>query len=132
MKKMIPQISFSVLLLSVLIYGVGRWAVHNPLSDDTGDWFLWTGGVSALALLFSKVRGVPFNIRKCLNAGTACAIIFLAGFGAWGLFSSAGQKQFPEMAGLFPFYALLLAGILLLLLVIVNLVWRRSLGRRNA
>ena len=130
MKKVIPQISFSVLLLSALIYGIGRWAVHNPISDDTADWFLWSGGISALVLLFSKVGGVPFNIRTCINAGTTCAIIFLAGFGAWGLFSSAGQKQFPEMAGLFPFYAVLLAGMLLLLLVIVNLVWRRRLNHR--
>ncbi len=126
MQKIVPQISFSVLVLSVLIYAIGRWAVQNPLSDDTADWFLWSGGISALVLLFSKTRGVPLNIRKCINAGTASAIIFLAAFGAWGLFSSKGKNQFPEMAGLFPYYALLLAGILLVLLAIINLLWRRK------
>jgi hypothetical protein len=126
MKNVIPQISFSVLLLSVLIYVVGRWLVRNPISDDAGDWFLWSGGISALFLLFSKTGGVPLNIRKCINAGTASIIVFLGAFGGWGLFSTEGQKQFPEMAGLFPYYALILAGILFLLLVIVNLVWRRK------
>jgi hypothetical protein len=130
MKKVIPQISFGVLLLSTLIYGVGRWALQNPITDDTADWFLWSGGISTLVLLVSKIGGVAISIRKCINAGIACAIIFFSAFGVWGLFSAAGQKQFPEMAGLFPFYALLLAGVLLLLLVIVNLVWRRRLKPR--
>jgi hypothetical protein len=125
-KKIIPQISFSVLLLSVLIYGVGRWVVQDPMSDDTGDWFLWSGGIAALVLLCFMTKGVPVNIRRSINIGTATTIIFLVAFGAWGLLSIEGQEQFPEMAGLFPFYVLILSGILLLSLVIANLIWRRS------
>lgn len=125
MRKIIPQISFSVLLLSALLYVAGRWAIQNPISDDVGDWFLWSGGISALALLFSTIRGLPLSFRNGINMGAFSTIIFLTAFGLWGLFSAEGQKQFPEMAGLFPFYALLLAGVLLLLVVIVNPIWRR-------
>ena len=129
MRKIIPQISLGVLLLSVLIYVAGRWAIRNPISDDVGDWFLWSGGISALALLFSTVKGLPLSFRNGVNIGAIATIIFLAMFGAWGLFSSGGQKQFPEMAGLVPYYALILAGILVLLLGITNWIWSKS-GRR--
>jgi hypothetical protein len=131
MKKSIPQISLCVLFLSALIYVAGRWVLQNPMSDDTGDWFLWSGGIAAVVLLFAKIGGVPLDITKRINAGAASIIIFLAAFGAWGLLSAEGRNQFPEMAGLFPFYALLLAGILFLSLVIINLVWRRSLGKHS-
>lgn len=129
MKKIIPQLSLSVLLLSALIYVAGRWLVQDGMSDDTGDWFLGSGGIAALVLLFIMTKGVPVNIRRGINIGTATTIIFLAAFGAWGLLSTAGQKQFPEMAGLFPFYALILAGILLLSMVVANLIWRRPQKR---
>ena len=130
MTRIVAQISFCVLVLSALTYGAGRWLVRNPMSDDTGDGLLWSGGISALVLLFSITQGVSLNIRRSINTGAACIIVFLAAFGAWGLFSSAGQKQFPEMAGLFPYYALLLAGILVLLLAAINLIWRK--GSRKA
>ncbi|HTE13644.1 MAG TPA: hypothetical protein VK642_01075 [Burkholderiales bacterium] len=129
MRKIIPQISFIVLLLSVLIYVAGRWAIRNPISDDAGDWLLWSGSISALALLFSIVRGLPLSFRRGVNIGAICTIIFLAAVGTWGLFSTEGQKQFPEMAGLVPYYALMLAGILVLLLGITNLIWSKG-GRR--
>ena len=131
MKKIVPQISFSVFLLSALIYGVGRWVVRNPISDDAGDWFLWSGGIAAAVLLFTLLSGAPFNVRKSINAGTASLVVFLTAFGTWGVFSGAGQNQFPEMAGLFPFYALLLAGLFLVLLVIMNLLWKNSLSKQK-
>ena len=130
MNKIIPQICLSVLLLSALIYAIGRWVVRSPMSDDTADWFLWSGGISAAVLLFLITKGAPLSIRNGINAGSASVIIFLAAFGAWGLLSRAGRNQFPEMAGLFPYYALLLAGLLLVVLVIINLVWRGRLGRK--
>lgn len=129
MRKIIPHISFSVLLLSALLYIAGRWAIRNPISDDVGDWFLWSGGISALALLFSTVKGLPLSFRNGVNIGALSTIIFLTAFGLWGLFSAGGQQQFPEMAGLFSFYALILAGILLLLVVIANLIWRRRMHK---
>lgn len=123
MKKIIPQISLGVLLLSALIYMVGRWLVRDPITDDTGDWFLWSGGISAMVLLFATTGRVPLNIRKSINAGAVCGIIFLLALGGWGLLTSAGKNQFPEMAGAIPIYALLLAGLIFLLLVILNVVW---------
>ena len=108
MKKIIPQISFSLLLLSALLFGVGRWV--GRISDDTGDWFLWLGGIAALVVAFFMMKGVPVNSRQGIYTRTATIITFLVAFGTWGLLSTAGQKQFPEMAGLFPFYALVLAG----------------------
>jgi hypothetical protein len=131
MKRLIPHISLWVLLLSASIYVAGRWVIRNLMSDDTGDWFLWSGGISAVVLLYSKMGRVPVNIRACVNAGAASVSIVLAAFGAWGLFSAEGSKQFPEMAGLLPFYALLLAGTLFICVVIINVVWRRSLGKHG-
>jgi hypothetical protein len=129
MKNIVSQISFGLLLLSVLIYIVGRWVIQNPMSDDMSDWVLWSGGVATLVLLFFIPRGPSLNIRRGFNTAAATIIIFLAAFGAWGLLSASGQKQFPEMAGLLPFYALILAGILVLLAVIANLLWRRRLKK---
>ncbi|MEQ1775038.1 MAG: hypothetical protein ABL891_14775 [Burkholderiales bacterium] len=129
MKKIIPQLSLSVLLLSTLIYVVGRWLVQDRMSDDTGDWFLWSGGIATLILLYFITKGMPVNIRQSINIATTTTILFLVAFGAWGLLSTAGQKQFPEMAGLLPFYALILAGILLLSLIIAHLIWRSSANK---
>lgn len=128
MKKLLPQISFSVLLISVLIYTVGRWIVRDPITDETGDWFLWSGGISVILLLFVKIRGVPINGRKSINIAAACALLFLLALGGWGLLTSTGKDQFAEMAGAIPIYALLLAGLIFLLLVILNVVWRRTLN----
>jgi hypothetical protein len=124
MKKMVPQISLCLLLLSLLIYAAGRWAVKNPMPDDTGDWFLWSGGIAALVLLFSTIKGAPLNFKSGFNKGVAVVAVFLAAFGTWGMFTDHGQKQFPEMAGMAPFFALILAGALAFLLVIFNLIWR--------
>ncbi len=126
MKKIISQISFGTLLLSVLIYVTGRWLVQNPMTDDTGDWFLWSGGISTLILVFTAIGGAPLSFKRGFNIGAISAILFLAPFGIWGLFTTHGQKQFPEMSGMLPFFALALAGILILLLVIFNLLWRRK------
>ncbi len=104
MKKTISQISFGLLLLSVLIYVAGRWMVQDPMTDDTSDWLLWSGGISALVLLFSTIGGAPLNFRRSFNTAAVAAIVFLVPFGAWGLFTTQGQKQFPEMAGMAPFF----------------------------
>jgi hypothetical protein len=126
MKKTITAISLGVLLLSMLIYVTGRWLAHTPMSDDTGDWFLWSGGLSMLIVLFTTISGVSLNIQRGLNAAAIAAILFLVPFGAWGLFTVQGQNQFPEMSGILPFFALVFAGVLLLLLAVFNGLWRRK------
>ncbi len=127
MKKLTPQFSFSVLLISALIYIAGRWIIRDPISDDIGDWFLWSGGISAMVLLLTKIGAVPIGIRKGVNASAGCVILFLLALGGWGLLTSAGKNQFQEMAGAIPIYALLLAGLIFLLLVVLNVVWRRTM-----
>ena len=36
----------------------------------------------------------------------------LFGFGYWGYFTESGQKTFDEMNGMFPFFALIVSGLL--------------------
>lgn len=126
MKRIIPQISFGVLLLSTLIYGVGRWVVNDPISDDTGDWFLWSGGLAAAALLFTLTKDVPQGLRRGINITSAIGIVFLVILGAWGLLTPAGQLQFPEMAGMIPYLALAVAAALAVVAAIANLIWRQN------
>ena len=126
MKKTISQISLGVLLLSILIYVAGRWLVQDPMTDDTGDWFFWSGGLSLSILLLSTIGSISPNIQRGFNAGAISAILLLAPFGSWGLFTAQGQKQFPEMSGMLPYFALVFAGALLILLVVFNLLWRRT------
>jgi hypothetical protein len=128
MKKMIAPISLVTLLLSVLIYVSGRWMLQDPMTDDTGDWFLWSGGIATLILLLSAIGGVSLHIQRGFNAGAISAILLLVPFEAWGLFTAQGQKQFTEMSGMLPYFALAFAGVLLLLLVVFNLLWRRKPG----
>jgi len=57
----------------------------------------------------------------------ACAALVLlsaAGFafGAWGLFTSAGRRTFDEMDGLYPFFSLVGAGVLLIVAIILAIV----------
>ena len=56
----------------------------------------------------------------------ACAFTF----GAWGLGTAAGRRAFDEMDGLYPFFALVLAGLLLVMVIVLVLV--RFARRRRA
>lgn len=42
----------------------------------------------------------------------------------WGLCTTAGRVAFPEMAGLVPFYAGLLGGVIILLTGLIFAFWR--------
>jgi hypothetical protein len=70
---------------------------------------------------------------RILNmASTVLALLsaMLGAFCWWGLFTEAGSRHFDEMAGLVPFYAGI-AGALSLVLSMLLMLWRRSLGRRG-
>jgi hypothetical protein len=87
------------------------------------DWFLWSGGISVVVLLFVGVTRIPITKRRGLNLVALALSFLLSVFGYWGLFTVEGNKQYEEMAALVPFFALLSAGAVLLVLLIVNLVW---------
>jgi hypothetical protein len=124
--KIILRSSLGVLLLSTLIYVVGRWIVPDAMSDDVADWLLWPAGIAALALLYAACTGIPPRFSRGINIASAITIALLVMFGAWGLMTDAGQRQFPEMAGMVPYFALALAAVLLVLTGIANLIWRRT------
>lgn len=115
-----------VLLACTLIYSIGRWVLKDPISDDTGDWLLWPGGIAALVLLFTLTKDVPLGFRRGINIASAAGIVFLVIFGAWGLLTATGQRQFPEMAGMIPYLALVSAATILVFAGIANLIWRRN------
>lgn len=54
----------------------------------------------------------------------------LLGFSWWGLFTTAGQAAFPEMAGLLPFYAGGLGSTIIVLTGLISAI-RRWRQRRN-
>lgn len=126
MNKIILRSSLGVLLLSTLIYVVGRWVVPDAMSDDVADWFLWSGGIAALPLLYAAAKGIPPRFWYGINIASAITITSLVILGAWGLLTEAGQRQFPEMAGMVPFFALALAAALLVLTGIANLIWLKT------
>jgi hypothetical protein len=100
------------------------------LSDDTGDWFLWSGGISLLVAAASKVNGVPVRIYSIINILVGMMILFSGVIGLWGLFAISGQQEFNGMAAIIPFYSLLASLIRLILLAILNLIW--SVKRRRS
>jgi hypothetical protein len=124
--KIIPRISLGVLLLSAVIYVAGRWIIADALSDDEADWLLWPGGIAALVLLYVATSNIPPRFWRGINIASATTIAALVMFGAWGLLTDAGQRQFPEMAGMLPFFALALAAALLVWMGIANVIWRRN------
>ncbi len=133
MKSTLLQTSFIVFIFSAMIYATGRWIVRNLISDDTGDWFLWSGGVSAMVFIFSKIGEVSakLDVRRGINTAGALVLLFLSAFGGWGLLTESGKMAYEEMAGLIPFYALLLAGGIFILLVIFNLMWGMGSKKRS-
>ncbi len=58
----------------------------------------------------------------------------LLGFCFWGVSTSAGQAAFPEMAGLYPFYAGGLSGAIVLLtaLIYTSRRWRDRRASRSS
>ncbi|MCD6067988.1 MAG: hypothetical protein K0S33_2814 [Bacteroidetes bacterium] len=48
--------------------------------------------------------------------------IFLGSFGYWGVFTKAGRKEYDEMNGFYPGFALLGAAVLLLVAFILTIV----------
>jgi hypothetical protein len=123
-------ISFGILLFSVTIYVGGRVIIEHGMSDDTADWFLWSGGISLVILFCLQVRRVKREavpgIMPGINIGLGVLILFFGTFGLWGIFTAGGRSEFPEMSGLIPFYTLLFSVALLIILIAVNLVLKRK------
>ena len=63
-------------------------------------------------------HGLPMRLIVVL----LCAASVLFAFGGWGLWSAAGRRAFDEMDGLYPFFALVLAGVLLGVACVITLV----------
>jgi hypothetical protein len=127
MRKIIISISLVVFAISMIVYVTGCIIFSYLISDDTGDWFLWTGGI-ALFILLLRARGIQPEIRLVINILCGCVIFFCTAFGLWGLVTTEGREQFEGMGALVPFYALLTAGGIILMLIVANIIWR---GRRN-
>jgi hypothetical protein len=70
--------------------------------------------------------GTPFMRNRLVMISLAIGILALGclAFGAWGLWTRAGNRAFDEMAGMIPFFALILGGILALAAVILRLLAR--------
>jgi uncharacterized membrane protein len=125
MKRIIQWISIGVLVFSVLSYIFGRWFLPGLITDDVGDWFLWSGAISLFGLLWLKMGYLSADVKKNINQ-LACAIILLLFvFGMWGIFTGGGQRAYPEMSALIPFYSLVAAIALLVLLGIFNFIGRK-------
>lgn len=126
MKRITQQIGAGVLVLSAFSYIFGRTILRDWITDDVGDWFLWSGAISLFALLWLKTGYVPADLKKAINQLSCLASLLLIVFGIWGLFTRAGQQAYPEMSALIPFYSIVAAIVLLVLLGIFNFIGRRE------
>ena len=129
MKRIIQWIGIGVLILSLFSYFFGRTILPGVVTDDVGDWFLWSGATSLFVLLRLKTSYVPADLKKAINQLTCVVIVLLCIFGVWGLFSGAGQQAYPEMSALIPFYSIVTAIALLVLLGVFNFIGRRKKQR---
>ena len=52
------------------------------------------------------------------------ALLSAAGFafGVWGLYTDSGRRMFDEMDGLYPFFSLVGAGVLLIVAIVLAVV----------
>jgi hypothetical protein len=48
--------------------------------------------------------------------------VFIGVFGYWGCYTKAGNAHYDEMAGMIPFFALVISGLLLVISLILFLV----------
>jgi hypothetical protein len=124
--KILNLICLVIFSLSICIYLIGRVTVHY-LSDDNGDWFLWSGGISLAVLLWLRLRGVEYGTMRGINITAGAMILFFSCFGAWGIFTEAGRREFPEMSGLIPYYAILFSAAFLIVMIIANLIVKRKI-----
>ena len=125
MKKIIRSFSLCVFAISVAVYVISRMIFPYLISDDASDWFLWSGGVSIFILLSSRIPGIQSEIRLLINIVLGLAIFFCIAFALWGLFTTEGRQQYDGMSALIPFYVLLIAGALVIILIVANIIWRR-------
>jgi hypothetical protein len=124
--KILNLICLVILSLSLSVYLIGRVAIHY-LSDDDGDWFLWSGGISLTMLLWLRLRGVKQGTLRGINIAAGAMILFFGCFGTWGILTEAGRREFPEMTGLIPYYAMLFSAAVLILMIIANLIVKRKI-----
>ena len=59
-----------------------------------------------------------------MRIAAVLALVSAAGFafGVWGLYTDAGRRAFDEMDGLYPFFSLVGAGVLLIVAIILAVV----------
>jgi hypothetical protein len=129
MNKTLHKILLGILLASSITYAIGRFFFPNIITDDVGDWFLMTGAISALLYVLSlSVVRIPSPTRKTINVVSLASVTILTFFGLWGMFTDSGQDEYPELAALIPFYALLFSGGIFGMVLLFNIVW--SLRRK--
>jgi hypothetical protein len=124
--KILNLICLVIFSLSIGIYLIGRVVVHY-FSDDDGDWFLWSGGISLAVLLWFRLRGVKHGTMRGINVTAGAMIFFFGCFGMWGIFTESGRREFPEMSALIPYYAVLFSAAVLIVVVIANLIVKRKM-----
>ena len=112
MDKILLSLSTGVFLASALIYIFCRWIFSGLISNETGDWFLWSGSISLFIIAWSK--------SKLRDLGPM--VLCIGSYDIWGLFTKYGQRQYSEMPGLIPFYFLITS----IFLLIINFKRRKS------
>ncbi len=126
MKKKLIRIFGLILIVSIIGYILGRSLWGEVITDDIGDYFLWVSGICALLLVLlsmSRIIKLAWKIRMKLNLFFGLLTIVFGVFGYWGVFTEAGNRQYDEMAGIIPGFALLMACFLLFCLLVINVSW---------